>query len=152
MFSDNAGGIVFDDDYLVCDKVETHNSPSALDPYGGAMTGIVGVNRDCLGFGQGAQPILNRYGFCLPHYDDASMIYRDQAGDSPLPSARRLIDGVIKGIEDGGNQSGIPTPQGFLMFDEPLSRQTTGVRRHCRPDAPAPARWSRCDHQGHPAG
>ena len=118
VFSDNAGGIVFDDDYLVCDKVETHNSPSALDPYGGAMTGIVGVNRDCLGFGQGAQPILNRYGFCLPHYDDASMIYRDQAGDSPLPSARRLIDGVIKGIEDGGNQSGIPTPQGFLMFDD----------------------------------
>jgi phosphoribosylformylglycinamidine synthase len=118
VFSDNAGGIVFDDDYLVCDKVETHNSPSALDPYGGAMTGVVGVNRDCLGFGQGAQPILNRYGFCLPRYDDASVLYRDKDGDSALPSARRLIDGVIKGIEDGGNQSGIPTPQGFIMFDE----------------------------------
>lgn len=118
VFSDNAGGIVFDDDYLVCDKVETHNSPSALDPYGGAMTGVVGVNRDCLGFGQGAQPILNRYGFCLPRYDDDSLLFRDQNGDSPLPTARRLIDGVIKGIEDGGNQSGIPTPQGFLVFDD----------------------------------
>lgn len=118
VFSDNAGGIVFDDDYLVCDKVETHNSPSALDPYGGAMTGVVGVNRDCLGFGQGAQPILNRYGFCLPHYDDTSVLFRDQDGTSPLPSARRLIDGVIKGIEDGGNQSGIPTPQGFIVFDD----------------------------------
>ena len=118
VFSDNAGGIVFDDDYLVCDKVETHNSPSALDPYGGAMTGVVGVNRDCLGFGQGAQPILNRYGFCLPRYDDPSLLFRDKDGDSPLPTARRLIDGVIKGIEDGGNQSGIPTPQGFLVFDD----------------------------------
>lgn len=118
VFSDNAGGIVFDDDYLVCDKVETHNSPSALDPYGGAMTGVVGVNRDCLGFGQGAQPILNRYGFCLPHYDDTSVLFRDKDGTSPLPSARRLIDGVIKGIEDGGNQSGIPTPQGFIVFDD----------------------------------
>ena len=118
VFSDNAGGIVFDDDFLVCDKVETHNSPSALDPYGGAMTGIVGVNRDCLGFGQGAQPILNRYGFCLPRYDDDSFLYRDQDGTSALPTARRLIDGVIKGIEDGGNQSGIPTPQGFVVFDD----------------------------------
>ena len=118
VFSDNAGGIVFDDDFLVCDKVETHNSPSALDPYGGAMTGVVGVNRDCLGFGQGARPILNRYGFCLPHADDPSMLYRDRAATSALPTARGLIDGVIKGIEDGGNQSGIPTPQGFLFFDD----------------------------------
>ena len=118
VFSDNAGGIVFDDDYLVCDKVETHNSPSALDPYGGAMTGVVGVNRDCLGFGQGARPILNRYGFCLPNADDPSMLYRDRAATSALPTARGLIDGVIKGIEDGGNQSGIPTPQGFLFFDD----------------------------------
>ncbi|MGB1147255.1 MAG: AIR synthase-related protein, partial [Alphaproteobacteria bacterium] len=118
VFSDNAGGIVFDDDFLVCDKVETHNSPSALDPCGGAMTGVVGVNRDCLGFGQGAQPILNRYGFCLPRYDDDSFLFRDKDGTSALPTARRLIDGVIKGIEDGGNQSGIPTPQGFVVFDD----------------------------------
>ncbi|MGA0236124.1 MAG: AIR synthase-related protein, partial [Alphaproteobacteria bacterium] len=51
-------------------------------------------------------------------YDDTSVLFRDKEGTSPLPSARRLIDGVIKGIEDGGNQSGIPTPQGFIMFDD----------------------------------
>ena len=50
VFSDNAGGIIFDENYLITDKVETHNSPSALDPFGGAITGIVGVNRDCIGF------------------------------------------------------------------------------------------------------
>ncbi len=65
VFSDNAGAIIFDDEYLITDKVETHNSPSALDPFGGAITGIVGVNRDCVGFGMGAKPIINRYGFCL---------------------------------------------------------------------------------------
>ena len=58
VFSDNAGGIIFDDHYLITDKVETHNSPSALDPFGGAITGIVGVNRDCMGFGQGAKPVV----------------------------------------------------------------------------------------------
>lgn len=66
VFKDNSGGIVFDDEWLITDKVETHNSPSALDPFGGAITGIVGVNRDCLGFGQGAKPVLNRYGFASP--------------------------------------------------------------------------------------
>src|SRR3989344_4790618 len=65
VFSDNAGGIIFDKDYLITHKVETHNSPSALDPFGGAVTGIVGVNRDAIGFGLGAKPVANTYGFCF---------------------------------------------------------------------------------------
>ncbi len=64
VFKDNAGGIIFDKEYLVTHKMETHNSPSALDPYGGAITGIVGVNRDTIGFGLGAKPVANTYGFC----------------------------------------------------------------------------------------
>ena len=65
VFSDNSGGIIFDDNYLITHKVETHNSPSALDPFGGAITGIVGVNRDTIGFGLGAKPVANAYGFCF---------------------------------------------------------------------------------------
>jgi len=65
VFSDDSGAIIFDENHLITDKVETHNSPSALDPFGGAITGIVGVNRDCIGFGKMAKPVLNRYGFCL---------------------------------------------------------------------------------------
>ena len=75
VFADNSGAIVFDDDYLVTHKVETHNSPSALDPFGGALTGIVGVNRDTIGFGLGAKPCINIYGFCV----------RPGEGPGPLP-------------------------------------------------------------------
>lgn len=116
VFADNAGAIIFDDDWLVCDKVETHNTPSALDPFGGAITGIVGVNRDCMGFGMGAKPILNRYGFCLADPADETVLYRDKNRTQPLLPANFIMDGVIKGIEVGGNCSGIPTPQGFLFF------------------------------------
>ncbi len=61
VFNDNSGGIIFDEKWVISDKAETHNSPSALDPFGGAITGIVGVNRDCIGFGKGAKPIINKY-------------------------------------------------------------------------------------------
>lgn len=118
VFTDNSGAIEFDDEYLVTDKVETHNSPSALDPFGGAITGIVGVNRDALGFGMGAKPILNRYGFCFSSPDDESLLYRDKALTQPLLSSKRIINGVIDGVNSGGNCSGIPTTQGFMYFDE----------------------------------
>jgi phosphoribosylformylglycinamidine synthase subunit PurSL len=118
VFEDNAGGIAFDENYIVSDKVETHNSPSALDPFGGAITGIVGVNRDAIGFGMGAKPIANRYGFCFADPRDESPLYRQKNKDSQLLSPRRIMDGVIRGVNVGGNQSGIPTPQGFLYFDE----------------------------------
>ncbi len=112
VFKDNAGVIKLDDEYSLCIKVETHNSPSALDPYGGALTGIVGVNRDPMGTGLGANLLCNTDVFCF-----ASPFY-----DRPLPPRllhpRRVLEGVRKGVEDGGNQSGIPTVNGGLIFDE----------------------------------
>lgn len=78
VFSDNAGGIIFDEDYLITHKVETHNSPSALYPFCGAITGIVGVNRDAIGFGLGAKPVANTYGFCLSEPEDKRELFRDK--------------------------------------------------------------------------
>jgi phosphoribosylformylglycinamidine synthase len=118
VFHDNAGGIIFDENFVVTDKVETHNTPSALDPFGGAITGILGVNRDTIGFGKGAKPILNRYGFCFGFPDDEQHLYRDQEKNIPLLLPKRIMEGVIEGVNVGGNCSGIPTPQGFLYFNE----------------------------------
>ncbi len=117
VFTDNAGGIIFDDDFLVCDKVETHNSPSALDPFGGAITGIVGVNRDAMGFGMGAKPVANRYGFCFGNQNSTEILYKRADKSQRMLSSRRIMDGVIEGVNVGGNCSGIPTPQGFFYFD-----------------------------------
>ncbi len=117
VFKDNSGGVTFDDKYLVTHKVETHNAPSALDPFGGSVTAIVGVNRDTLGFGLGAKPIANVYGFCVADPNDETMLYRDQEKKQPLLPARRILEGVVKGINAGGNQSGIPAPLGFLAVD-----------------------------------
>lgn len=118
VFSDNAGGIVFDEDYLITHKVETHNSPSALDPFGGAITGIVGVNRDTIGFGLGAKPVANAYGFCFGMPEDERPIFRDKTLTQKMLSPKRIMDGVIKGINVGGNCSGIPTLSGFVKFDD----------------------------------
>ncbi len=111
VFHDNAGVIAFSDRWSLAYKVETHNSPSALDPYGGAMTGIVGVNRDPFGTGRGSQLQINVWGYCLgsPFYD----------GKLPegLMHPRRIRDGVHKGVIDGGNQSGIPYARGWEIFD-----------------------------------
>ncbi len=112
VFSDNAGIIRFNERYNISYKVETHNSPSALDPYGGAITGIVGVNRDPMGAGMGCEMLANVWGYCLgsPFYD----------GDLPegLMHPIRIRDGVHQGVIDGGNQSGIPWMRGFERFDE----------------------------------
>ena len=118
VFSDNAGGIVFDDEFLVTHKVETHNSPSALDPYGGAITGIVGVNRDTIGFGLGAKPVANTYGFCFGEPEDERALYRDSSRKEKMFPPKRIMEGVIKGINSGGNCSGIPTLSGFTKYDE----------------------------------
>jgi phosphoribosylformylglycinamidine synthase subunit PurSL len=118
VFKDNSGGIIFDDNWIVTDKAETHNTPSALDPFGGAITGIVGVNRDTIGFGKGAKPILNKYGFCVGEPDDEEAIYRDKNLKNKALSPRRILEGVISGVRSGGNESGIPTPQGFVYFND----------------------------------
>jgi len=118
VFTDNSGAIKFDDKYLITHKVETHNSPSALDPFGGAITGIVGVNRDTLGFGLGAKPVANYYGFCLADPRINKQLYKGSNFTQTMLSSKRIMNGVIDGVNAGGNQSGIPTPQGFLNFDE----------------------------------
>lgn len=118
VFKDNSGAIEFDDKYLITHKVETHNSPSALDPFGGAITGIVGVNRDTIGFGMGAKPILNTYGYCFANPNTKKELFRNPQLTETLLSPRRILDGVVEGVNSGGNCSGIPTPQGFVFFDE----------------------------------
>jgi phosphoribosylformylglycinamidine synthase len=113
VFHDNSGVVAFDRRALVCFKVETHNSPSALDPYGGAITGIVGVNRDIMGTGKGARPIFNTNVLCFGWPDTPET-------DVPagLLHPRRVMEGVHRGIVDGGNQSGIPVVAGGFVFDE----------------------------------
>jgi phosphoribosylformylglycinamidine synthase subunit PurSL len=117
VFTDNSGAIIFDNRYLVTHKVETHNSPSALDPFGGALTGIVGVNRDTIGFGLGAKPCINVYGFCVGDPDTNPVLFRGKNGQNPVLPPRKILDGVIHGVGVGGNCSGIPTPQGWVYFD-----------------------------------
>ncbi len=118
VFKDNSGAIIFDENYLVTDKVETHNSPSALDPFGGSITGIVGVNRDTIGVGLGAIPIMNKYGYCLGYPEDKRILFRGKDKTNPSLSPKRIMEGVIDGVKVGGNCSGIPTPQGFVYFDD----------------------------------
>ncbi len=118
VFTDNSGAIEFDEKYLITHKAETHNSPSALDPFGGAITGIVGVNRDAIGFGLGAKPIANTYGYCFADPNTKKNLFRDKQLTQKQLSPRRILDGVIDGVNSGGNCSGIPTPQGFVFFHE----------------------------------
>ena len=106
VFRDNAGVIDFDGRYAVCFKVETHNHPSAVEPYGGAATGIGGVIRDVLGTGLGAKPILNTDVFCFGPPD---FPYADLPRGVLHP--RRIFKGVRAGVADYGNRMGIPTLQ-----------------------------------------
>jgi len=115
IFHDNAGIVRFDETVDVCIKVETHNSPSALDPYGGALTGILGVNRDIYGVGLGAKPIANTNVFCLAENDYFKK--HNQALPLLLKNPDRIKEGVHLGVQDGGNKSGIPTVNGAFVFD-----------------------------------
>ncbi|MDP7000604.1 MAG: AIR synthase related protein, partial [Candidatus Poseidoniaceae archaeon] len=112
IFHDNSGVIAWNDDWSLCMKAETHNSPSALDPFGGAMTGIVGVNRDILGTGLGARPIANTDVFCFGPPDYSGKI------PEGLFHPSRVFRGVHAGVRAGGNESGIPTVNGAIIFDE----------------------------------
>lgn len=108
---DNAGIARFDENYNYVITGETHNSPSNMEAYGGAITGIVGIYRDPMGTGKGSKLILGMYGYCVGP--------RDYSGHlRPHLHPRRLLDGVIEGVKDGGNKSGVPTPFGQLFFDE----------------------------------
>ena len=112
VFTDNAGIIEFDDNYNIVFKVETHNHPSAIEPYGGAGTGIGGVIRDSLGTGLGAKPILNTDVFCFGLPD---LSYDELPKGALHP--KRIFKGVVSGVRDYGNRMGIPTANGAILFD-----------------------------------
>jgi phosphoribosylformylglycinamidine synthase len=112
VFEDNAGVVRFDDRHHVCFKVETHNHPSAIEPYGGANTGLGGVIRDPLGTGLGARPVCNTDVFCFapPDVDPAAL-------PPGVLHPRKVMTGVVAGVRDYGNRVGIPTVNGAVCFD-----------------------------------
>jgi phosphoribosylformylglycinamidine synthase len=134
VFKDNAGVISFDDTDAVCFKVETHNHPSAIEPYGGSATGVGGVIRDILGTGLAAKPIANTDVFCVayPNRDSAFGIRRSVEEQNPnaerrtpnaaLPKGvihpKRILQQVVAGVRDYGNRMGIPTINGAVYFDD----------------------------------
>jgi phosphoribosylformylglycinamidine synthase len=113
VFEDNAGVVRFDDDYHVCFKVETHNHPSAIEPYGGANTGLGGVIRDPLGTGLGAKPIASTDVFCFAPPDTPP-----EALPPGVLHPLKVMKGVVAGVRDYGNRMGIPTVNGAVCFDE----------------------------------
>jgi len=145
IYKDNSGVFEFDKNWNVCVKNETHNSPSALDPFGGAITGIVGVNRDPAGTGLGSQVIGNFLFYFLGHPEDTQKFFKkrlvhkwnekkkkmewvsEQKEVAPdeiegkwkvgdlLLNASQIFRGVVKGVESGGNQMGIPINIGMCQ-------------------------------------
>ncbi len=111
VFRDNSGVVRFDGDHDICIKVETHNHPSAIEPYGGAATGLGGVIRDVLGTGLGARPIANLDVFCVGEPDTPA----DALPPGVIPP-RRLLGGVVAGVRDYGNRMGIPTIAGAVAY------------------------------------
>ena len=107
---DNAGVARFDENHNYAITGETHNSPSNMEAYGGSLTGIVGIYRDIMGTGKGARIVAGLYGYCVGP--------RDYPGPlRPHLHPRRLLDGIVEGVKDGGNKHGVPTPLGMLVFD-----------------------------------
>jgi phosphoribosylformylglycinamidine synthase len=113
VFVDNAGVVKFDDRYHVCFKVETHNRPSAIEPYGGANTGLGGVIRDVLGTGLSAKPVCNTDVFCFAPPDTLP-----ESLPAGVLHPRTIIHGVVTGVKDYGNRMGIPTVNGAVCFSE----------------------------------
>lgn len=113
VFRDNAGVVKFTDDFNICFKVETHNHPSALEPYGGANTGVGGVIRDTIGTGLGAKPVCNTDIFCFAPPDTPS-----DALPPGVLNPKQVMRGVVSGVRDYGNRMGIPTVNGAVYFDE----------------------------------
>ncbi len=113
LFKDNAGIFEFDKGLSIACKVETHNHPSALEPYGGASTGIGGVIRDILGAGLSAKPIASVDIFCVGPLD----VKHEELPEGVL-HPKRILKGIVKGVEDYGNRMGIPTVAGALIFEK----------------------------------
>ncbi len=113
VFDDNAGVIAFDDVYGVAFKVETHNRPSAIEPYGGAATGVAGCIRDIMGCGLGAKPVACTDVFCVA--DPRWAVDRLPTG---VLHPRRVLRGVVQGVRDYGNRMGIPTVNVAVLFEK----------------------------------
>lgn len=113
-FEDNAGFVKLDDDKAVCLKVETHNHPSAIEPYAGANTGLGGVIRDILGAGKGAKPVASLDVFCFGPPD----IEQEQIKAKDVIHPLGVMRGVVRGVRDYGNRMGIPTVNGAIQFDD----------------------------------
>jgi phosphoribosylformylglycinamidine synthase II len=113
VFEDNAGVVRFDERFNVCFKVETHNHPSAIEPYGGANTGLGGVIRDPLGTGLGARPVCNTDVFCFAPPDTPP-----ESLPPGVLHPKKVMKGVVAGVRDYGNRMGIPTVNGAVCFDE----------------------------------
>ncbi len=111
VFDDNAGIVKFDDTHGIAIKVETHNHPSAIEPYGGAATGIGGCIRDIMGTGLSAKPIANTDTFCVAHPDTTVL----PAG---VLAPKRVLRRVVDGVRDYGNRMGIPTVDGGVYFHD----------------------------------
>ena len=111
VFDDNAGIVKFDDTHGIAIKVETHNHPSAIEPYGGAATGIGGCIRDIMGTGLSAKPIANTDTFCVAHPDTTEL----PAG---VLAPKRVLRRVVDGVRDYGNRMGIPTVDGAVYFHD----------------------------------
>ncbi|MHC4948500.1 MAG: phosphoribosylformylglycinamidine synthase subunit PurL [Planctomycetota bacterium] len=122
VFVDNAGVIAFDDERAVCFKCETHNHPSAIEPYGGAATGLGGCIRDIMGTGLSAKPIAATDVFCVAHLDHWTLPGQPTDGARPLPAGclhpQRILRQVVAGVADYGNRMGIPTVNGAVWFDD----------------------------------
>ncbi len=112
VFTDNAGIIRFTPEYHCCFKVETHNHPSAIEPYGGASTGLGGVIRDIMGCGLGAKPIAGTDVFCVGPLD-----YPPEQLPEGVLHPRRVLKGVVAGVRDYGNRMGIPTVSGAVLSE-----------------------------------
>ncbi len=131
VFKDNSGVIAFDEKHAVCIKVETHNHPSALEPYGGAATGAGGCIRDVIGTGLAAKPIANTDVFCVaepqgwresePRTSNSEKRSGTKKGKELPPGTlhpRRILTDVVAGVRDYGNRMGIPTLNGAVYFDD----------------------------------
>jgi phosphoribosylformylglycinamidine synthase len=144
VFVDNAGVVAFDETDAVCFKVETHNHPSAIEPYGGSATGAGGVIRDVLGTGLAAKPVANTDVFCVAYPDtDRAAIPKG------IIHPRRVLQQVVAGVRDYGNRMGIPTVNGAVYFDDRYLGNPLvfcGWRRRCdcaagRPNGPGWDTW-----------
>lgn len=121
-FVDNSGVMEFYHGQAVCGKVETHNSPSAIEPYGGAMTGSGGVFRDVMGTGKGAKVVASTDMFCFapPDIDPEEI-------PSGCLNPHYLLRRVVAGVRDYGNRMGVPTNNGSIHFHQDFRAKPTVI-------------------------